>query len=209
MKYIKNIITAAGTALSIIGLAFSAIMPIWLIIVIVLIGLGCFAFLLYDEIKSNTCNERICKSKEDIEIAMKDIINSEGNICIMSRDLSWITHEVAACLVAKKDSVLIFAQSENATTKELTDKGIDVKYYGNWNFNPKTRFTIIRYNKNDPQVAIANMQNSIRKKNTFRHTIYQTGTRGNSQDEWINSLAIDLISLCSAVCEDNQNVKEN
>ena len=202
MKNIKHIITSACTAFSIISLAFSEQMEDWLRYLIFIVGLVCFTLLLIDEIKSNTRNERICKSDEAIEEAMKEIINSHGQICIMSRDLSWVTPEISACLEAKKDSVLIFAQSENKKTKTLASRGVKVKYYGKLGFEPKTRFTIIRYNKNDPQVAIANMQNSIRKKKQFKHVIYQTSASGNTQDEWINSLAVDMVKLCDAACKE-------
>lgn len=205
MKNIKYIITSACTALSIISLAFSEHMTIGVKHFIIAVGLVCFAFLLCDEIRSNTRNERICKSDEAIEDAMKELINSHGQICIMSRDLSWVTPEISACLETKKDSVLIFAESENTRTKILTERGINVQYYGKLGFEPKTRFTIIRYNKNDPQVAIANMQNSIRKKKQFKHIIYQTRATGNPQDEWINSLAVDMVKLCEAACKDNNN----
>lgn len=203
MKYIKHIITAAGTAISIVSLAFSSFMPVWLTISIVLLGLGCFIFLVYDGIKTNTRNERICTSEKDIEDAMKEIINSQGKICIMSRALSWVTPEIMACLEAKKSSVLIFAQSENETTKTMISRGIKVKFYGELGFEPQTRFTIIRYNKNNPQVAIANIQNSIRKKSKLRHSIYQTSASGSPQDQWINSLAVDMLRLCDLVCKEN------
>ena len=127
----------------------------------------------------------------------------------MSRDLSWVTPEITACLETKKGSTLIFAQSENEITQLLTNRGIKVKYYGALNFEPKTRFTIIRYNKNDPQVAIANIQNSIRKKNKFKHIIYQTSAGGSPHDEWINSLAVDMVHLCNAVCKENDNAQKN
>lgn len=103
---------------------------------------------------------------------------------------------------SKKGSVLIFAQSENETTKTLVSRGVKVKYYDELGFKPKTRFTIIRYNKNDPQVAIANMENNIRKKNKFKHIIYQTSSNGTRQDEWINSLAVDMVQLCNVVCKE-------
>ena len=202
MKHISQIITAIGTAASIVSLAFSFIMPVWLRVCVTLFGLFCFCFLVYDEIKRNTANERICKCTDDVNDAMKDIIESQGNICIMSRDLSWVNYDIAASLVHKKENVLIFAQSRNEITEELVNQGVKIKFYGNTGFEPKTRFTIIRYNRNDPQVAIANIKNSIRKKRKFRHIIYQTCSSGNPQDEWINSLAIDMVNLCNAVSKE-------
>lgn len=128
----------------------------------------------------------------------------QGKICIMSRDLSWVDCEVRACIVSKAPNVLIFLEKETNLTNELRDNGVEIMCYGMWNFEPKTRFTIIRYNTNNPQVAIANTQNSIRKKGKIRHTIYQT-QRNNGTDEWINSLAIDMIQLCKSVCNGEIN----
>lgn len=209
MNYTKQIIMATCTTVSIISPFLSAVMPLWITIVIVIIGLACFAFLMYDSIASNALNERICKSNPEIEEAMKDIIRSNGKICIMSRDLSWVTDEIALCLANKKSDVLIFAQSPNDRTDALTKEGVCVKFYSHLNYEPLTRFTIIRYNKSDSQVAIAKVQNTVRKKKKFRHTIYQTSSRGDSRDEWINSLATDMVKLCNAVCEENNDVEKD
>lgn len=200
-KQITHIITAAGTTISILSPAYSGFVPKWLIPMSVAIGLICFAYLVYDEIKSNAKNECVCRSERDIERAMMGIIKSQGKICIMSRDLSWVTPQISACLEAKRDNTLIFAQSENETTRTLASRGVNVKYYGELDFEPNTRFTIIRYNKNDAQVAIANVENSVRRNTRFKHVIYQTSARGSTQDEWINSLARDMVNLCNVVCK--------
>lgn len=102
MKAIKYTIEALGTTLSIISLAFSSFMQTWLTIVIVIFGLSCFFFLIYENITSNAYNERVCRNSKAIEEAMNEIINSHGNICIMSRDLSWITPQISATLESKK-----------------------------------------------------------------------------------------------------------
>lgn len=114
----------------------------------------------------------------------------------MSRDLTWVNGEIEDVLTSKASSVVIFAERENEVTKRLRAKGIQVYYYGKLGFEPKTRFTVIRYNRDNPQVAIANTLETVRKKGKFKHTIYETRDQGQRQDKWINSLAIDLISLC-------------
>lgn len=208
MKYTKHIISAIATAISIISPIFSSSIPPYITYIIIAIGLFCFVFLLYDGIKNNMLNERICTSKQEIEDAMKDIIKSEDNICIMSRDLTWVTSEIAACLIDKKENCLIFVQHKNDITKKLINGGVRIKYYGDLKFVPQTRFTIIRYNRKNPQVAIANVENNIRKKRKIKHTIYQTSSNGKPQDDWINSLALDLIHLCDEVCKEDHNVKK-
>ena len=172
--------------LAVVFLIFSIVVDIFLVI--------------YYVHKEDNINQLICQSDDEIKDAMKKIIKMQGKICVMSRDLSWVDCEVKACILAKANSILIFAEKETELTKELQNGGVEMKYYGNWNFEPKTRFTVIRYNKNNPQVAIANTQYSIRKKGKVHHTIYQT-QNNNGTDEWINSLALDMIALCKSVCD--------
>ena len=204
-----QIISAIATTASIVSLAFSDMIPRNIRLVILFVGLASFIYLIFVEIQKNSTNERICTSQSEVNSAMKDIIKSQGKICIMSRDLSWVTDDIAHCLEEKKDSILIFAQSQNATTQKLSQKGIKVKYYAHLGFEPKTRFTIIRYNRTNPQVAIANVENSIRKKNKFKHIIYETSSDGSRQDTWINSLAVDMVTLCNLVFKEENDDKKD
>ena len=213
-KYFKNIFPAITSA--IVGLCgnalFSLAMPsggffavLFIFIVSLLIDIG---LIIYYVSKNDETNQLVCQSDDEIKEAMKKIIKMQGKICVMSRDLSWVDCEVKACIISKAPNVLVFAEKETALTKELQEKGVEIKYYGCWDFEPKTRFTVIRYNTNTPQVAIANTQNSIRKKGKIRHTIYQT-QQNNGTDEWINSLAIDMIELCKSVCNGETNEQKH
>jgi len=205
----KFIFTSICAAASIFGLAFIDGLPLWVRILILLFGIACLGVLIYLEFKDHTPNEKECFSEEEIKDAMKDIIKTQGKVCIMSRDLSWVDGEIEACLISKRDSVLIFAQAENELTQRLRNSGIAVRYYGKYNFEPKTRFTVIRYNRANPQVAIANTQDTVRKKGKFKHTIYETGDSGQPQDKWINSLAVDLIALCQAATTEPEQKEED
>lgn len=204
----KRWITAIASSASIISLAFIVNIPIWLRIIIGVLGFVCLIVLCYSEFKSDTKNQRICHSDDEIQKAMMQIIRTPGKICIMSRDLSWVNDEIKDCIKRKKD-VLIFAEKETELTLELASSGVRIKLYGKCNFEPKTRFTIIGYNRNNPQVAIANTQHTIRKNGALVHTIYETSANQSSQDEWINSLAIDMMNLCNAVGEEVKNVKSS
>lgn len=156
------------------------------------------ALVLFKLLKEEEINEVICESEESIKSTMKKVIKTQGKICIMSRDLSWVDPEIELCITSKASSMLIFAEKSTELTERLNKNGVEIKYYGKWNFEPKTRFTIIRYNTRNEQVVIANTQNSINKKGKIKHTIYQT-KKGNKTDEWINSLAMDMIDLCKTV----------
>ena len=196
----KRFIEIFATFASIISLATVGCIPNFVKLAIA--GIGCigFIFLIYDFYIEGKVNEVVCTSDEQIKDTMKTIIKTQGKICIVSRDLSWVDAEIEHCISIKSNSMLIFAEKPNPVTEILTQKGVEFKYYGNLKFEPKTRFTMIRYNARNPQVAIANIQNSIRKKgSTIKHTIYQT-EEGNKHDAWINSLASDLIQLCNLTC---------
>lgn len=199
-----KVFAAVANAASIIGLATFSTNSRGVTFIIVTVALICLGYLIYDAYKNSLVNERICKSEEEIEQAMRELIKTQGKVCIMSRDLSWVSPEIMGCLENKRGSVTIFAQEENEITKTLREKQVNIKYYGEYGFEPKTRFTVIRYNTDRPQVAIANMEYSIRKGNRFRHVIYETAVRGSQQDSWINSLAVDMINLCNLVCKEKK-----
>lgn len=195
-------ITSIASAASIISLASFSGLPVWIKLLITLVGIGCLICLLYSEIRADRVNKLVCHSEDEIKEAMIKIIKTQGRICIVSRDLSWVDDDVKEYIKNKRGNILIFAEKETALTKELKLLGADIKYYKD-KFEPKTRFTIIRYNRDNPQVAVANRQDTIRRKGVFTHEIYQTSTANNcEQDKWINSMALDMMKLCLAVCED-------
>lgn len=209
-KYFKTIFPAVDAV--VVGLCGNALFSLEklsggfiasLIILVVAFIIDIILIIYYVSQKDDD-NQLICKSDEEIKEAMKRIIKMQGKICVVSRDLTWVDEEVEACIVSKAINVLIFAEKETPLTKRLQEKGVEINYYEKLNFEPKTRFTVVRYNTNNPQVAIANTQNSIRRRGKIRHTIYQT-QKNNGTDEWINSLAIDMIQLCKSACKENNN----
>lgn len=201
MNVICSAICSFGTISSIISLAFASQLYVGIRILIGIGGVICLCILLYYDYKCAQINERICHTPEEIAEAMKELVKTQGKVCVVSRDLSWVTPEISACILQKKRDVLIFVQKANDTTSSLVKNGVKIKCYGN-NFEPKTRFTVVRYNRPNLQVAIANTLNTVRKKKNFTHTIYQTGGNNCYQDEWINSLAFDMITLLDSVSEE-------
>lgn len=195
----RRYFTTLATLSSIIALALVKEVPLVLRIVLLVIGLLGTIDQIREDYKNNHENVKICTSQQQIEDAMTQLVKSQGKICIMSRDLSWVNPTIKATMKKKKDSLRVFAQKESELTHELIESGVEVHYYKDYGFEPKTRFTIIRYNRADPQVAIARTTSSVRKKG-IEHKIYQT--RGNNmQDEFICSLALDLMELCKSAAE--------
>lgn len=197
-------ITSIASAASIISLASIKGLPIWGRIIITVLGLASLAYLLYQNIRSNQVNKIVCHSEEEIKSVMIRLIRTQGRVCIMSRDLSWVDDEVVECIKNKRGNVLIFASEETELTKQLEQYGAELKYYGT-QFEPKSRFTITRFNRDNYQVAVSDSQDSVRRNTQFTHEIYQTARYNNcEQDKWIDSLALDMINLCRAFCKDNQ-----
>lgn len=194
-------IPAICSGFSIIGLALSEILPVWLRVLLVLLGISCTIILAKDSYVKGQSDERICQSNEEIQACMKEIIKTPGKICVMSRDLSWVDEEIELQIIKKGEcgSITIFAEHETTLTKHLSNKGVKIMYYGHLHFEPKLRFSVIKYNLSNPQVIIADPQNNIRKGGKIKHVIYESGD--NRQDRWLTSLALDLITLCQEVFE--------
>lgn len=200
IEMLKKAILSFCSFASIISLAFITGLPIWARILIVVFGVGCLAYLLWSDYASQRDKLFVCKSEEETQEYMKKWIKNQGKVCVMSRDLSWVNTDIEEVMKTKKGSLRIFAQQETELTKRLRASGVDVRFYGCYNFEPKTRFTIIRYNRPDKQIAIANTV-ARGKKLAYEHTIYQTDIKGDMKDTWIVSLADDLVGLCDIICE--------
>ena len=193
----RKLICALSTGASIISLMAMPGIPLWAHILLGLLGVISFGYLVWDDIYNSKRNEKVYYNDAEVREAMKGIIKCQGKICIMSRALSWVDDDVIRIMTKKKNSILIFAQEPNDITNKLKENGIQVRFYGSYGFVPKTRFTVIRYDRNNPQVAIANGEHNIKKQNGYKHVIYETlPGKENKHDAWINSLAADMISLC-------------
>lgn len=199
----KRHVSAIGTASSILGLAF--IPNVWLVlkIVFIIMGIVSLIVLFVDAYKKNQVNQRICTNEKEIKDAMLDIIRSQGKICIMSSSLSWVDEDIKKNIINKGRRITIFAKEENDVTIALKKAGITVMFYGD-KFSPQTRFTIIGYDRNASQVAVANPEHLVRNTKKLHHVIYETSPNGIPQDQWITSLAKDLIKLCKLYCEENK-----
>jgi len=55
---------------------------------------------------------------------------------------------------ARKNELLLFAQSDWPICRELSTAGAEVMKYGDLGWQPRTRFTIINYDRHDERVAV-------------------------------------------------------
>lgn len=197
---LKDSIFSIGTVASIISLAAFDI-PGWGKWAIVAVGLFCLAYLIYENLIGDRKHLKVCKSKEETREFMFKWIQTEGKVCVMSRDLSWVDPDMENMMGRKKDSLIVFVQKKTPLTDRLENRGVVIHDYGWLGFEPQSRFTIIRCNRQERQIAIANTKSTLAKKKNYRHTIYQTDIRGDMKDGWIMSLADDLIKLCGEACD--------
>lgn len=198
-KLIGQIASAIGVFCSIISLLTFSKTPIWVKIIIAGVAIFCLSAMLILGIKNNMKNNIICDSEEKIKVEMKKMLQEQGKIVVMSRSLGWVDDEILVATGKKKDRLIVYAEKENDITKKLKDQGVTVRLYGRTGFIPKTRYTIIRYGRNDAQVNVAETHSRIRL-HRFQHIIHQTSS-AEEYDGYIVSLAIDMVNLMEKVCD--------
>lgn len=198
-KLIGQIASAIGVFCSIISLLTFSKTPIWVKIIIAGVAIFCLSAMLILGIKNNMKNNIICDSEEKIKVEMKKMLQEQGKIVVMSRSLGWVDDEILVATGRKKDRLIVYAEKENDITKKLKDQGVTVRLYGRTGFIPKTRYTIIRYGRNDAQVNVAETHSRIRL-HRFQHIIHQTSS-AEEYDGYIVSLAIDMVNLMEKVCD--------
>ncbi len=195
----RRYVTTLAMLASIVALALIKEVPLVIGIGLIIVGVIGTADQFVEDYRKNHENIKICKNQAEIESEMKELVKAQGKICIMSRDLSWVNPEIKEQLIKKNKNVRIFAQEKSPLTEELITGGVEVYYYGGLQFEPKTRFTIIRYNRPDHQVAIAETSSALKRK-WFEHKIYETKNE-SLQDRFICSLSLDLMEMCRLACK--------
>lgn len=132
-----------------------------------------------------------CKSKQEIEKFMKDWIGTDGVVEVLSRDLSWVDDEMAYFLASKGKDLHLYVDEETSITQKIKNVNAEcnIHFYSKSGFTPMSRFTIIRANKDERQIAIAIKEEKGYKK--LRHCIYIS--KGSQIDKKMLALANDLL----------------
>jgi len=190
-KFVRFIIGNLGCLSSIIALFFINYSELnWWKTTIIIFGVCCaIGIIIYSIIEYYREKPIVCKNDSETQEYLKDWINTDGKVTVLSRDLSWVDNNIKAIMKGKCADINIFAQKETSLTKELIASGCNVNYYGN-NFEPKSRFTVIRANKISKQIA---MSTEIKSKMRNKRIIHET--KNLLYDEWLHSLSDDIINL--------------
>lgn len=140
----KEKISAIVSDVSLQSTIFAQKLPLGAKILIVLLGITGIAYLSHQTIADNRITETVLSSDEEIQERIKEIAKTQSEICISSKDLSWMNEEIESIIADNAANILLFVRSETAETRKLAGKGVRVKYYGETGFTPTTRFTLVQ-----------------------------------------------------------------
>lgn len=183
IRLIINIFIQISSYASILGLYFSVVPPNqsrpswhWVI-------LGVFVplvvFVLYHEIKEwHRLRPRIYKDKKKIQKYMCNWIRWNGRAAILSRDLSWaddIVVQEALFSKARDRELVIIIEKDIDLSNKLKEQGAEVFTYQFSQHIPRSRFTIMNFERDGARVAIGVGQNGkhvIQEFQSGEHPLY-------------------------------------
>lgn len=94
VRKILSIIGVVGTVASILSLIFIKDIPLWLRIIIGIVGIGLLAILAVFLFQERQVNKIVCKSDVEIKAAMRKLIKTQGKVCIVSYALTVLVEGV-------------------------------------------------------------------------------------------------------------------
>lgn len=98
-------------------------------------------------------------------------ISQRGRVVIFTRDMSWVTDNIKELLLEKasKGELEICLPSPIPLTTELANAGAEVYTYTSFNDAPSSRFTIVRYGKDDARIAIGRNVNGLHRIDEYSY----------------------------------------
>ena len=192
---LKNSLGFFGSLASIVALFFvEAEWTWWRILVLIVCGVIALACMFFDVKEYIRNRPLVFHSQEAINAYMKNWISTSGEVVVYSRDLSWVNDEIKGIMLGKGKDLTIFVHQSTLLTDSLQQAGVHIYLYENIPYQPVSRFTIIRANKNNRQIAIANPQNSRGKLN---HEIYESSDKKG--DKFLLDLSADVVNLTKCI----------
>jgi hypothetical protein len=132
------------------------------------------------------------RSQAKINAYMRKLVSSAGRVVIFSRDLSWTGDESTKNLLlqkAGKNELTIFVERPIPFTRELSKRGARIIPYEALKHVPRSRFTIMDFDREGARVAIGTKQGDAHVIQCFR----------NGSDPMF-ALAEDMVKLLTGVC---------
>jgi hypothetical protein len=109
--------------------------------------------------------------QKKIDAYMCRWLSSGGRAVVFSRDMSWAKNEpIKSMLVTKAelDELTICLEKDLPITDHLKKAGAKIITYGGYNFVPRSRFTIMDYDKEGARVAVGVHQDGKHVIQEFR-----------------------------------------
>lgn len=193
MRY--KIIGNIGSIASVIALFFVETNWYWWRVLGIILGLAGSLYLIIAEVlEYKKSKPIICKNDTEIRKYMYDWIKTSGKVNVFSRDLSWVNDEIKIMMQCKGDDLSVCAEKDSQLIKDLRQAHVNVYLYGGMQYEPISRFTIIRANKPQKQIAIAAVSKLKYKE---KHIIYESSNE--HMDEWLLAATTDLVELTKSV----------
>ncbi|MGE0282537.1 MAG: hypothetical protein AB7P20_18265 [Rhizobiaceae bacterium] len=130
--------------------------PWWHWIVIAL-GVTLTAFIVFLEIREQKRHgTKTFKSKTKINKYMYDWVSNSGRALIFSRDMSWVNDEIMQLLLtkARHKELTICLEHPIEISDRLKNEGATIITYGNLGHVPRSRFTIVDFERDGARVAV-------------------------------------------------------
>ncbi len=161
-----------------------------------------YTYLIYTDVAAHIMNQpKSMKDQNEINEYMFNWLSDGGNAFIFTRDMSWAGVQKIERLLytkARNNELSICLPQQTKLTKSLCNHGADILTYGELNYTPKSRFTIINKDRMDACVAVGRWVNKSKS-----HIIkeYSSG-----QDPIFN-IADDLIEILKKINRDGVQEK--
>ena len=161
-KLIGIIVLQAASCASILGLYFSlyplgAVRPWWHWVLVAVTAVITVLLIVRDITDYYKSRPKIFHSKSDVSNYMRNWISSAGRVVIFSRDMSWAGEQATVDVLfskARQNELTVCVEHDMHLTRELEKAGARVITYGALNHVPRSRFTIVDYEKDGARVAV-------------------------------------------------------
>ncbi len=176
LKLILPILTYIASIASILSLYFG-VLPLsetrppwhWVVIgVVATLIVGFIGWEIYEFVKTQPKSYR---SQKKINSYMCRWVSSGGRAVIFSRDMSWANEEKVKNILiekAKRHELAICLEKSVDLTAVLAKQGAQIITYGELGHVPRSRFTIVDFDKEGARVAVGVHENGVHVIQEFR-----------------------------------------
>lgn len=200
----SKILGAIGFIISILGFALDLPLPEWLRWILVVVSVIAFGIAVVLEIQNYLKNKPHSFNRQQNIDYMENIIKREGKIIVFAGDLSWVdNNRIKKAIIDKKDDLFLCVNNSAQHIQEFQNAGVKVLTYGDKDFSPCTRFTVIRKDSPDERIAITSIKDDYKKE---KRLVYEL--QKNPDDfisNWIIYAATDLFKLTKIINDLNNN----